>query len=164
MMRSVLLPAAALAAALAAAACDAGAPAPPTEAQLDARRDACLGEEMLIRARERRASLDTVLARTDPSSPTMAFTLPAHEFAVILERYADLRHRETAYLDSASRAATEADSARYAALAAQHTIPPTPAGSLAYNVRTQYEGDFTAARANPAHACNRERAEAAGGA
>jgi hypothetical protein len=131
-----------------------------TPGQRLARRDACIGQELLIQARRRVAQLDTVLAQTDPESPTALLARPGYTFASALLQHAERRHRETAYLDSAAATPVKDDSVRLAQRAASFRIPPFRAASVESNAAVRYEEDFREARLNPDHPCNQEMAAA----
>lgn len=121
-----------------------------------AARAACVAEDLALTARENLAALEP-LAGAD-GAPGGAFGA-AHTFARAYRDYAEFRAAALAYADSALRARAPADSARYAARAAQYALSePTP-GTMEANVATQYARQFEAVLRDPTHFCNREPLE-----
>ena len=141
----------------------------PTEAQLQARRaarrDACVAEALQIRAQRRLATLDTLLQQSRERGTVPSLVSAPHTFAQVYATYADLRAHETAYLDSAFSATSKEDSIGYEKEAAEFRVNRPSPQSLEENVWRDYARDFTIARSNPDHGCNRlvTDAEQAGG-
>ncbi|HEU0012366.1 MAG TPA: hypothetical protein VFQ45_01710 [Longimicrobium sp.] len=133
-------------------ACDRGDGLTTTQRQTrrDAVLGACIAEELLVEARSRLASLDTLLMQ----STTADMLRAPHEFARVYATFADVRAHETAYVDSAYRAGSSADSARFTRQAASFRISTPPPGSVEANVAEQYARDFQRARGNAYHPCN----------
>jgi hypothetical protein len=141
---------------LAMAAC--GGEREPTEAEREARRaarrDACIAEALQERARQRLATLDTLLEESRTRGAAPAVLTAPHTFAQVYATVADLRAHEAAYIDSAYSAPSREDSLRFDGLAASFRVGrPTPE-SLEANVRRDYARDFAASRADPEHVCN----------
>ncbi|HEX5726211.1 MAG TPA: hypothetical protein VFX98_12140 [Longimicrobiaceae bacterium] len=151
------LPATAVVPLLLLAAC--GGEPEPTDAQRTARRDACVGEELLIQARTRLADLDAVAGRTEPGSAAALLTERGRPLAAALAEYAERRHRETAYRDSAASAPGGEEADRFRRQAASYQVGAYPAGTVQANAIERYEEDFRVARANPDHPCNQEAEE-----
>jgi hypothetical protein len=125
------------------------------EARREARRDACVAEALQLRAQSRLATLDTLLRESQARGSVPALVSAPHAFAQVYATYADLRAHETAYIDSAYAAPSKEDSTAYETKAGSFRVNrPSPA-SLEENVWRDYARDFTIARSNPDHGCNR---------
>jgi hypothetical protein len=135
------------------AACEGGSGESPQrrEARVAAARNACVAEELTVRARENQANLDTLAAASGGIGPGMR---AIYEYAVVYRNFAELRSSGLAYADSAVSARTPADSTRYAQKAAQFVVRRAEPGTLDGNVAEEWQRSFNAARANPAHFCN----------
>ncbi|MDP9349073.1 MAG: hypothetical protein M3P24_08030 [Gemmatimonadota bacterium] len=119
------------------------------EARLAAARAACIGEELLIGAREK---LEVMEALAASGGGPYVYAKAYHDFA-------QLRAGELAYADSALSADTPADSARYAERAARFaSSAPTP-GTVERNVAEEYARSFQVVATTPAHYCNRPAPE-----
>ncbi len=154
-MRRSLRPAAVLLlAALAACAREREPTAAERAARRDARRDACIAEQLQKRAHSRLATLDTLLADARAGGAVPAMVSAPHAFAAVYVTLADLRAHETAYLDSAVHAAAADDSLRYHAAAGSFRVRRPGPESLEANVQRDYARDLVAARADPEHVCN----------
>lgn len=114
-----------------------------------AARDACVAEELVVRARENATELERFAAGTGP-----------HTFAVAYREIAELRYASAAYADSAARAESAADSARYAERRKGVTPSAPAAETLEATIAQAYARDAARILANPAHTCNQEAAEA----
>lgn len=123
------------------------------EARVAASRNACVAEELAIRARERLASLDTIAALSGGVGGMMR---APHEYATVGWNFAELRMRALAYADSALSADTPADSTRYARRGAQFVTRPAEPGTVDANVAAEWRRNFEATRADPRHYCNQE--------
>jgi len=144
-------------AALALAACDRESPEKRAARQVTA-RTRCVAEELALQAKERLASLDTVLAgaRGTPMEQTVA---AGYRFAFALREHADAAARSAALMDSAMVARAAEDSTRLAN-AAMKARPAAPApGSVEANVDDRYTQEISAALENPNHPCNQAEAE-----
>lgn len=119
------------------------------------RRNVCIAEELHITARGRLADLDDIIAKT-PASPLQGVNSAAREFASATEQHASRRASELAMTDSAIAVRSAEDSARLAAEAARLRVAGGGGSPLQQNVASQYEREFNAAAANPAHPCNQE--------
>lgn len=130
---------------LALAGCDAEPAGSPerTAARREAARSACVAEELVIRARETATEMEQVAPGTGP-----------YAFAAAYRDYAELRFAAAAYADSASRAETPADSARYAARAVDFTPGRPSRETLEANIAQAYARDGIEILANPVHPCN----------
>ena len=139
-------------AALALAACDREPPEKRAARQVTT-RTRCVAEELALQAKERLASLDTVLAgaRGTPMETTVA---AGYRFAFTLREHADAAARSAALMDSAMSARAAEDFTRYAAAAMRARPAPGPAGSVEANVAARYTQEMAAALANPSHPCN----------
>ena len=125
------------------------------QARREARRDACVAEALQLRAQSRLATLDTLLRESQARGSVPALVSAPHTFAQVYATYADLRAHETAYIDSAYAAPSKEDSIAYETKATSFRVNrPSPA-SLEENVWRDYARDFTIARSNPDHGCNR---------
>ena len=135
------------------AACEGGSGESPErrEARVAAARNACVAEELTIRARENQANLDTLAAASGGVAPGMR---AVYEYAAVYRNFAEMRSSALAYADSAAGARTPADSTRYAQKAAQFAVRPAEPGTLDGNVAEEWLRSFTATRGNPAHYCN----------
>jgi hypothetical protein len=131
----------------------------PTEAQLQARRaarrDACVAEALQMRAQSRLATLDTLLRQSQERGSVPTLVSAPHAFAQVYATYADLRAHETAYIDSAYSAPSKEDSIRHEKEAGEFRVNRPSPQSLEENVWRDYARDFTMARSNPEHGCNR---------
>jgi hypothetical protein len=142
------------------AACGRGEPTEgQRQARRQARRDACIAEALQGRAQSRLASLDTLLRESQARGNVPALVSAPHAFAEVYATYADLRAHETAYIDSAYSATSKEDSTAYERQAASFRVNRPSPQSLEENVWRDYARDFTLARANPDHGCNRLVAE-----
>jgi hypothetical protein len=141
----------ALPALLAACGGDPGESPERREARVAAARNACVAEELTVRARENQANLDTLAAASGGIGPGMR---AIYEYAVVYRNFAELRSSGLAYVDSAVSARTPADSTRYAQKAAQFVVRRAEPGTLDGNVAEEWQRSFNTARANPAHFCN----------
>lgn len=123
-------------------------------ARHDVRRTLCVAEELSLQAKERLASLDTVLAgaRGTPMESTVA---AAYQFAFAMKAHADSAMRSAAYMDSSMTARADEDSARYAALAIRTRPPAARANTVEENAAVRYSREMAAALGNPAHPCNK---------
>ncbi|HEX2189430.1 MAG TPA: hypothetical protein VHG51_11055 [Longimicrobiaceae bacterium] len=157
------LPASLLLAAALLAACERAPAEDPArrEARVAASRNACVAEELAIRARENLASLDTMAAMSGGLQGPMRAPL---EYATVAWNFAELRHSALAHMDSAVSAPTPGDSTRYAQRAAQYVVRPAEPGTVDANAAAEWQRNFAAARSNPAHYCNREPLGPQGGA
>jgi hypothetical protein len=135
------------------AACEGGPGESPErrEARVAAARNACVAEELTIRARENLANLDTLAAASGGVAAAMQ---AVYEYASVYRNFAENRSSALAYVDSAVSARTPADSTRYAQKAAQFVVRRGEPGTLDGNVAEEWQRSFTTARANPAHFCN----------
>ncbi|HEX2092073.1 MAG TPA: hypothetical protein VHG28_06705 [Longimicrobiaceae bacterium] len=123
------------------------------ETRAAAARNACIGEELLIRARTNLASLDTLAAASGgPRGPMRA----ALEYARAYHDHARLRASFLAYTDSAVSARTPGDSTRYMQRAEGFRLGAPEAGTLEGNVAEEYARNFAGTLATPAHYCNQE--------
>lgn len=136
---------------LAACARDAGESPERREARVAAARNACVAEELTIRARENLANLDTLAAA---GGGVAAGIRAVYEFAAVYRNFAENRSSALAYVDSATSARTPADSARYARRAAQFVVRPAEPGTVDGNVAEEWQRSFTRTRSNPQHYCN----------
>lgn len=136
---------------LAACGDDAGESPERREARVAAARNACVAEELTIRARENQANLDTLAALSGGVSGGMR---AVYEYAVAYRNFAELRSAALAYTDSAVGAPTPGDSARYARRAAQFVVRPGEPGTVDGNVAEEWQRNFTTTRTNPEHYCN----------
>jgi hypothetical protein len=131
----------------------------PTEAQLQARRsarrDACVAEALQVRAQQQLATLDTLLRQSQARGSVPAVMSAPHTFAQVYATYADLRAHETAYVDSAYSASSKEDSIGFEKQASSFRVNRPSPESVEENVWRDYARDFTIARANPDHGCNR---------
>jgi hypothetical protein len=142
------------AAALAAAALLSGCDTKAREAsRKEARRDACIATELLIQARNRAASLDTIMANA--GGGTAGFAQSARQFAVAYDQYATARSAGLSLMDSAAYAKSRDDSLAWVNRAAKFSFGTAQPGSLADNVIAKYDADFAGAKANPDHPCNK---------
>ena len=142
---------------VAAAACDRETPE-QRSARRDARRTACVADELALQAKERLAKLDTVLA-ISRGSPTEQLTAAGYRFAFALKEHADSAARVAAYTDSAVHARASEDSLRYAQ-AAEKARPPAPQpNTVEANAAERYRRDMAAALGNLDHPCNKEEGE-----
>lgn len=149
----------ALAAALILAAAACGGESPERQAaRRDARRAACVAEELRIRARDRLAKLDTAVA-TNEGTPLESVTFSAHRFAAAYQTAVDNHARDLAFRDSALRVEAKEDSTRFAAEAARWRLPTAAAGSVEANAQERLQADMAEALANPNHPCNLEADE-----
>jgi hypothetical protein len=139
-----------LAAALAACGRDAGEDPARREIRVAASRNACVAEELAIRARENLASLDTLAASGGVAGPMQA----AYTYAQVYRNFAELRLSSMAYMDSAVSAPAAADSARYMRRAEQFSTRPAEPGTVDANVANAWRRSFEEMRANPEHYCN----------
>lgn len=140
------------------AACERAPAEPPArrEARVAASRNACVAEELAIRARQNLASLDTIAAMSGGLQGPMR---APHEYATVAWSFAELRHSALAYMDSALSAPTPGDSARYARRGEQFVVRPAEPGTVDANVAAEWQRNFATARTNPAHYCNQETPE-----
>lgn len=120
-------------------------------ARVAAARNACVAEELTIRARENLASLDTLAAMSGGLEGPLRAT---YTFAVVYRNFAELRSSALAYMDSAMVADTPADSTRFAQRAAQFVVRPGEPGTLDGNVSQEWERNFATTRGDPNHYCN----------
>lgn len=136
----------------------------PTEAQRaarsEARRDACVADHLQQRARERLATLETLLAEARAEGDVPAVVSAPHAFAQVYATLADLRAHETAYRDSALSARSPEDSLRYDQQAASFRVRRPSPETLEANVQRRYLEDFVASREDPEHVCNHLVADA----
>lgn len=143
-----------------AAGCSDGGEAPEIRAQRESvHRQACVANILAERADDNVRTLIDALASADPSDPigqiTRRATESALEFARAYQRHAELRVGAYGYLDSAvNRAATPADSARYADRASSFLIRIPAEGTVEANVMNSYQNDFLALLSDPNHPCN----------
>lgn len=144
-------------AAVALAACDREPPEKAAARQVTA-RTVCVAEELALQAKERLASLDTVLARAR-GTPMEATVAAGYQFAFALRQHADAAVRSAALLDSAMNAPAAADSARYAGLAVRARPAAADTGSVEANAATRFRSEMAAALSNPYHPCNRPAEE-----
>ena len=126
--------------------------------QREARRAACIADELALQGKERLASLDTALARAR-GTPLEQVTVAGHAFAATYAAFANRRLAEAANLDSAAHAREPEDSARFARAAAPFRDPAPAPGTVQGNVAERWRSDFTAAAGNPDHPCNLEPEE-----
>lgn len=141
------------------AACDRETPQ-QRAAREAARRDACIADELLIAARNRLSDLETLLRNAEAGGSAVVATLDAPRvFATAMNGYAQARSSALAYADSAMRAETPEDSARFAEAGRRFTVAPGAPGSVEGNVARRWQEDFNVARANPSHPCNQPREE-----
>lgn len=135
------------------AACEGGSGESPErrEARVAAARNACVAEELTIRARENLANLDTLAAAGGGIAPGMQ---AVYEYAAVYRNFAEMRSSALAYTDSAVSARTPADSTRFARRAAQFVVRPAEPGTLDGNIAEEWQRSFTRTRTNPAHYCN----------
>ena len=135
------------------AACEGGSGESPErrEARVAAARNACVAEELTIRARENLANLDTLAAASGGIAAGMQ---AVYEYAAVYRNFAEMRSSALAYVDSAVSARTPADSTRFAQKAAQFVVRPAEPGTLDGNVAEEWQRSFTRTRTNPAHYCN----------
>lgn len=153
-MYRILLAAATLAVLL--SACGDRGPTPEQQqARRDAALDACIAEALSIHARSRLATLDSLLERSRARGTVNSLMTAPHKFAQVYATFADLRAHETAYRDSAYNAPSKEDSTRYEKMAAEFRVNRPSPESLEENVWRDYARDFTIARSNPDHGCNR---------
>ncbi|MEW5927181.1 MAG: hypothetical protein AB1941_06845 [Gemmatimonadota bacterium] len=141
----------ALPALLAACGGDPGESPQRRESRVAAARNACVAEELTIRARENLANLDTLAAAGGGVAAGMR---AVYEYAAVYRNYAENRNSALAYVDSAMSSRTPADSTRYMQRAAQFVVRPAEPGTLDGNVAEEWQRGFAGARANPAHYCN----------
>lgn len=146
-----LRPLLALPLALAACGRDAGEDPERREMRVAAARNACVAEELAIRARENLASLDTLAAASGGVQGPMQ---AAYTYAQVYRNLAELRHSSMAYMDSAASARTPADSARYVRRAEQFSVRAAEPGTVDANVADAWQRGFAEARRNPEHYCN----------
>ncbi|HEX7239839.1 MAG TPA: hypothetical protein VF263_06210 [Longimicrobiaceae bacterium] len=122
------------------------------ELRTAAARNACVAEELLIRARENLATM----APSGQGGAAGSALRAAYEYAQVYGSHAQLRMGMMANMDSALSARTAADSARYMKRAEGFDLRPPEPGTLDANVANAYARDFAQARANPGHYCNQE--------
>jgi hypothetical protein len=147
-----------LALTLVAGACDTRESPERREARREARRDACIAEEMFAQSRARMESLDEVAAAGDPLTASLARASAAYSQA--FHRHATARLGHFAHADSMLAAPSEGDAARHAAARDRHAEAPADSGTVEANVRAKYALDLAAARANRHHPCNAPEAQA----
>lgn len=135
------------------AACGGGSDESPQrrEARVAAARNACVAEELTIRARENVANLDTLAAAGGGIAAGMR---AVYEYAAVYRNFAEMRSSALAYVDSAMSSGTPADSTRYMQRATQFVVRPAEPGTLDGNVAEEWQRSFTSTRADPAHYCN----------
>jgi len=127
-------------------------------ARRDARRTACIADELALQAKERLAYMDTALARSRGTA-VEAISAASFRFAFATKLHADAALKTAVYQDSALAARSREDSARYAGMAARaRPLPPEP-GSVEANAAQRYDEELAAAFGNPAHPCNQEDEE-----
>ncbi|HEV2149310.1 MAG TPA: hypothetical protein VGR37_18045 [Longimicrobiaceae bacterium] len=136
---------------LAACGRDAGEDRERRETRVAASRNACVAEELAIRARENLASLDTIAAMGGGVEGPMR---AAYTYAQVYRNLAELRHSSMAYVDSALGAPTPADSARYMQRAAQFSVRAPEPETVDANVAAEWRRNFATTRGNPEHYCN----------
>lgn len=150
-------------AAFAVAGCSEGTdrPVPPEtlNEQRAAFRQACVAQELALRAEEDVATIESVLQSTDPSNPLAEInrmaSAAALEFARAYSAHAQIREVAYAYLDSAvNHARATADSARYLERATAVTVRVPQTGTVEENVITSYSANFAATLGDPDHRCN----------
>lgn len=124
--------------------------------RIAAERNDCVAEELLIRARENLAAIDTLAAASGGAQGTLG---AAHQYARAYHQLAQLRASAMAYTDSAMSAATAADSARYMARAAAYVPRAPQPGTVEANVQNEWQRRFAELRSNPLHYCNQEPPE-----
>jgi len=149
------VPAAAVIATVLLAACGEELTDAQRQARHEARRDACVAEALQLRAQSRLATLDTLLRQSQARGSVPALVSAPHTFAQVYATYADLRAHETAYVDSAYSATSKEDSIAFERQAASFRVNRPSPQSLEENVWRDYARDFTIARGNPDHGCNR---------
>lgn len=125
------------------------------QARRGARRDACVAEALQRRAQSRLAMLDTLLRESQARGSVPTLVSAPHTFAQVYATYADLRAHETAYVDSAFSATSKEDSIAFERQATSFRVNRPSPESLEENVWRDYARDFTIARGNPEHGCNR---------
>ncbi|HEX8273523.1 MAG TPA: hypothetical protein VF615_12880 [Longimicrobiaceae bacterium] len=141
----------ALPALLAACGGDSGESPQRRASRVAAARNACVAEELTIRARENLASLDTLAAASGGVAPGIR---AVYEYAAVYRNYAENRNSALAYVDSAMSARTPDDSTRHMQRAAQFVVRPAEPGTVDGNVAEEWQRSFAGTRANPAHYCN----------
>lgn len=106
--------------------------------------EACIAEELALRARETVADLERFAPGTGP-----------YQFAAVYRDRAELRLLAAALADSAANAGSAADSARLARRSAEFAPPRPSGGTVEANVAESYARDAARIRSTPAHPCNR---------
>lgn len=152
-------PTARLAAALlllpALAACQRETPA-QRAAREAARRDACIAGELAIAARNRFASMDDMMRNAQAGDSPLATAMQGpYSFARALNDYAQTRRSALALEDSAANARSAEDSARFVEEGRRFQMAAPAPGTLEGNVAARWAEDFTVARRNPDHPCNK---------
>lgn len=135
------------------AACDRRSPR-EAAAELTARQDACVADELAIAARNKLDQLETMVRNAEAEASPMAGMMRGPvAFAQAYRGFAESRRRAYAMVDSAAVAAEREDSVRLMAGVRELEAGPPTAGELQQNVVAQYRREFQAARANPDHPC-----------
>lgn len=129
------------------AAC-AGDDAGPSEAQLEQRdvaaREACIAENLALRAADELQTLEQLMVASGPLAFQQAYT-----------HHAELRHAAYAQADSAlNHSATPGDSLAHDEAARGFQIRAPESGSVEENVIRSYESRFMAILSDPDHPCN----------
>jgi hypothetical protein len=126
------------------------------EARALARRNSCVASELALEAKERLASLDTQVVRTQ-GSPLEQVTVAGRIFAAAYKAYADASSRAADLADSAASARSRDDSVRWAAQS-RRALPPPPHPGVEQNAADRFNADLRQALDNPDHPCNRPNA------
>jgi hypothetical protein len=122
-----------------------------------ARRNSCVAAELALQAKERLASLDTMMASTQ-GTPLEQATAASRTYAAAYKAWADAASRAADLADSAATAGSADDSAKYARQSAEARPRPPAAGTEA-NAARQYANDVTRALGNPDHPCNKPQGD-----
>jgi hypothetical protein len=144
-------------AALALAACERESPEKRAARQVTA-RTRCVAEELALQAKERLATLDTVLANAR-GTPMEQMAASTYSFAFALRQHADAAARSAALMDSAMAVRSAEDSTRLANAAMQARPGAAAPGSVEANVAARYTREISAALGNPNHPCNKTEEE-----
>jgi hypothetical protein len=123
-----------------------------------ARRNSCVAAELALQAKERLASLDTMLASTQ-GTPLQNATIASRTYAAAYKAWADAASRAADLADSAATADQADDSAKYARQSADARPRRSAAGSTEANAAQQYANDVTRALGNPDHPCNKPQGD-----
>lgn len=141
------------------AACDRRSPQEEA-AELTARQNACVADELAIAARNKLDQLETMVRNAEAEASPMAGMMrgPA-AYAEAYRAFAESQRRAYALVDSAAVAAERADSVRFIEGARELEAGPPTAGGVQQNVVAEYRREFQAARGNPDHPCMQPEAE-----